>query len=150
MFMTSATASVVLLLTLSAAKPPQPAPDLVRKTTEYFDAIDKRDAVTVDKLLCERAIRINLRTIVVPRQQIVANLRGPSQATPPKREWANMAAHDLGATQLVVGRLTLRGQQRDAATESLVSVHWGSGANGPCILVEQRVPAGEAGEAAFW
>ena len=101
-------------------------------------------------MLCERAIRISLRTVIVPREQIVANLRSGSQATAPKREWTDMAVHNLGATQVVVGRLTLRGQQSDGTTQSLVSVHWGSGANGPCIVVEQRVPGGEAAEAAFW
>ena len=150
MFVNEPAALVVVLLTLTAAAPPQSAPDLVRATTQYFDAIDKRDAATVDKVLCERAIRITLRTVIVPREQIVANLRGASRATAPKREWSDMAVHNLGSTQVVVGRLTLRGQQGDGMTESLVSVHWGSGANGPCILVEQRTPGGEAAEAAFW
>ena len=38
-----------LLVTLSAATPPQQDPDLARRTREYFAALDKRDTATVER-----------------------------------------------------------------------------------------------------
>ena len=137
------------LLTLSVLHI-QPQPDLASRTREYYATFDKRDAAAADRLLCERAVRITIRSLVVTREQMLAPLRAPTKAAPPQREWSDMRVHDLGATQLVTGRLTLRGPVNSGATESLVAIHWGTGANGPCVLVEHRMAGGETAEAAFW
>ncbi len=100
-------------------------------------------------MLCERAVRITIRAFVIPRDRMLAGLRASTRATTPQREWTNMTVHDLGTTKLVVGHLTLRGPS-GGTTRSLVSVHWGAGPKGPCVLVEQRMPGGEAAEAQFW
>ena len=139
-----------MLAALCTASPRWQEPELARRTREYFAALDKRDVAAVESLLCERAVRISIRGFVTSREQVLSALRGPSKAPPPLREWTDLRVHDLGPTQLVVGQLRLRGTQDTGAIDSLVSIHWGSAANGPCVLVEQRMPGGEAAEAAFW
>jgi hypothetical protein len=142
-------AAAAVLLTLGAGRPPQ-GPDLPQRTRDYFAALDKRDVATVERVLCDRAVRINIRGVITARDQMLASLRRPSQGPPVQREWGQMTVHDLGTTKLVTADLILRGPQNAGETENLVSIHWGTGANGPCVLVEQRVPAGQAAEAAFW
>ena len=139
-----------LLVTLSTVIPKQKEPDLARRTREYFAALDKRDVATVERLLCDRAVRVTIRTVVVSREQILAGLRGPSRATPPERKWGELEVHDLGATQLVTGDVTMRGPQAAGEADNLVSVHWSTSGKEPCILVDQRAPGGEAAEASFW
>jgi hypothetical protein len=45
--------------------------------------------------------------------------------------------------------VTLRGPANAGRVESLVALHWATGQR-PCVLVTQRMPAGEAAEAASW
>jgi SAM-dependent methyltransferase len=138
------------LVTLDASAPSQQEPDLARRTREYFAALDKRDTATVERLLCDRAVRITIRAVVTTREQILAGLRGPSRAAAPERKWGQLAVHDLGATQLVTGDVTMRGPQAAGEAANLVSIHWSTGGKEPCILVDHRAAGGEAAEAAFW
>lgn len=125
-------------------------PDLVTLTRDYYAALDRRDVAAVEGMLCDRAVRITPRLLIVQRPQMVAALQGAAGAVPPSREWAELTVHDLGATRLVTGRVSLGGPANAGTVESFVSLHWATGAGKPCVLVEERVAAGEAAEAAFW
>lgn len=126
------------------------SPDYAALTREFYVALDRGDVASAGRFLCSRAVAISPRGLVSTRDQLLRRMSPRPAETNVRRDWGALSAQNLGASTLVTGEVTLRSTQNSAQSQSMVSVHWTSEADRPCVSVYQRMISGEAAEAAFW
>lgn len=127
------------------------SPDHAALTIDFHTALDRGDTAATGRLLCSRAVLISPRGIVSTREQLLRRMSPRPAESNVRREWGDLNIQKLDASStLVTGDVTLRSKQNSAQSQSMVSVHWTTEADRPCISVYQRMISGEAAEAAFW
>ena len=127
-----------------------PTADYVGLTREFYGALDRGDAAAVGRYLCTKAIAVSPRGLVSTRDQLLRRMSPRSAESNVRREWGALSVQDLGTSTLVTGDVALRSTSTSAQSQSMVTVHWASEGDRPCIAVFQRMLSGDAAEAAFW